>query len=200
MVLSIVLMKIVKHVVFIEIKVKKNEIIIPSSIKYKEHEYYVTSILEDAFCFCLDLKSLKFAADSKLKKIGQNAFFNSSIESISFPPSLIELEEGWCDNTSKLIEINIDPNNHNFLFYDNKFLIGKSNQENENFDQLLFSRRDIENSIIPNFIRVIGPYAFNKCERLKHFEFPNDSRLEIIDKYSFAFSTINSIKIPLTVT
>lgn len=121
-------------------KSEKSEIIIPSSIKYKAHEYYVTSIKEDAFFYCLNIKSLKFASDSKLKKIGQNAFFHSKIESILFPKSLIELEEGWCNNTSKLTEIIIDHNNHNFIFYDNKYIIGKTNQENENYDHLLFSR------------------------------------------------------------
>ena len=53
------------------------------------------------------------------------------------------------------------------VYYDNNFILGKSNQKSEIFDILVFARRDIVNAIIPSFIKQIGPYSFTYCTRTK---------------------------------
>lgn len=45
------------------------------------------------------IKSIKFANDSEIQKIEKDAFYGSSIESISILSSLIELSDGWCNYT-----------------------------------------------------------------------------------------------------
>ena len=54
------------------------------------------------------------------------------------------------------------------MSYEEKFLLGKSSSERENFDVLLASVRNVVNPKIPSFIEVIGSYAFNCCNQLKN--------------------------------
>lgn len=74
-----------------------------------------------------------------------------------------------------------------------------SKEDNEN-DFLLFVKRDIEKAIIPSNIRKICSYSFNECKNLKIVEFQSDSKLEIIDEYSYSYSGLESITIPSDVT
>ena len=55
-----------------------------------------------------------------------------------------ELEEGWCYDTQKLKRIIISPLNDQFIFKDDKYLLCKSDIKKDEFDILLFVRRDIE--------------------------------------------------------
>lgn len=71
------------------------KIFIPRSITYQEAEYNVISIEKNAFRGDEDLQSIQFAPDSLVATIGKNAFNHTSIESINFPSSIIELECGW---------------------------------------------------------------------------------------------------------
>ena len=84
-------------------------------------------------------------------------------------------------------------NNDHYIYFDDKYLLGKSSPESDAFDVLLFARRDIEFAYIPSFIKRIGPYSFEKCKSLNIVEISSDSKLEIIDKYAFCFSSVSSI-------
>lgn len=66
-------------------------------------------------------------------------------------------------NSTKLEGIdNVFPTNkENISFYNDSFIIGKSDIKSDNFDILYFARRDIENAIIPPFIKIIAPFAFS---------------------------------------
>lgn len=57
----------------------------------------------------------------------------------------------------------------------------------------MFTARNIENLIIPNFIEIIGPYAFNGCKKIQTIEFPIDSKVQIIKQYAFYYSSIKKI-------
>lgn len=61
---------------------------------------------------------------------------------------------------------------------ENKYLLGKSDPNNDEFDILLFASRDIEKISIPSNIRIISSYAFNYCLSLKKVEIPLNSNLE----------------------
>lgn len=45
----------------------------------------------------------------------------------------------------------------------------------------------------------ISSYSFNECQNLKEISFLNDSNLEIIDDYSFSYSSLQTLTIPSTV-
>ena len=91
---------------------------------------------------------------------------------------------------------NYENDKNNFIFYDEKFLIGKSNLESDDFDVLYFARRDLEEAVIPSFIKVINSNAFEDCKTLKTVIFSEDSNLERIENNAFSKTLIQNISIP----
>ena len=153
-------------------------------------------ICEKAFGKCISLTSVEIPDNSELQSIGRKAFYKTEIECFTIPSKLVELGENWFTDTVKLKQINIMPNNPNFTLYDDKFVLGKSNPQNENFDVLIFANRDLKTALVPNFIRIIGNYSFGRCENLENVEFSDDSELRIICENAFSLSEIKSITIP----
>ncbi|KAK8840508.1 hypothetical protein M9Y10_030716 [Tritrichomonas musculus] len=165
------------------------EITIPATVK---------TVSKHTFLYCINLKNIIFSHHkSELKTIESNAFFNCSVESISIPSSVEELKDGWCCGMRNLKEISItESDTKNIIYYDNKFIIGRSNPKSDIFDVLYFVRRDIQNATIPSFIKKIAPYSFESCSKLKNVDFLEDSELEVIGYSSFSPSTIETITIP----
>lgn len=114
---------------------------------------------------------------------------------------MTELEEGWCDFTNDLTEIKIMPKNRHFILFDNQYILQKSNPDQSNYDTLVFAVRNIEIVKIPNFIEIIGKYAFNSCQLIQKIDISENTKLRIIDKFAFyGCTSINHIKIPLHLT
>ena len=176
------------------------DIIIPRSISINSEEYIITRISRCSFEKSYTINSIKFAENSKIRAIDEFAFCFSTITSITIPPSLVELNEGWCSSTPSLTCINVMENNPRYKKYDDKFIIGKTSIEQDNYDVLVFCNRDVEIAKIPNFIEIIGSYAFNECFKLQKVEIQNDSKLRIIEKHAFSFAFIENISIPHHVT
>ena len=70
------------------------------------------------------------------------------------------MKEGWRGGTKNLTRIIISPSNGQFIFKKDKYLIGKSNKNNDEFDKLLFVRRDIKEISITLNIKIIESYSF----------------------------------------
>ena len=193
-----------------------------SSIERIFIPHQVEQIKESAFSSCYQLKSIKISPDSKLQVIEKKAFEYSSIESIEIPSSIKELKEGWCEGTPKLTNVMIIQNKEqNISYYDNKFIIGKSDIKSDIFDIFVFAPRNTKTVKIPQFIKKIGSNAFsnslieniyipsqvkeiylgafNQCQNLQHIEIPDDSELQIIDANSFALTQITSFFIPIDI-
>ena len=156
----------------------------------------VSRICHSAFYYCDDLIKVKIPTDSNLQIIESYAFNNTKIEEIYFPASLHELGEDWCHEMSKLKKIDISPMNDKFIFKDNKYLLGKIDQNDDEFNNLLFVRRDIEEIHLPSNIKIISPNAFENCELLKKVEIPTNSNLQIIGSNAFSRTKIDEIFIP----
>ena len=157
----------------------------------------VYQINEGTFSHCKQLKFIGFTKNSKLKKIKKNAFYDSSISCISLPSGIIELEDDWCAGVLELNDIKIiEQPESNIMYYDNKYIISKSDPLNNDYDVIKFARRDIEEAIIPSNIRKICNNAFSFCKRLKKVEFFNDSKLAKIEKKAFYNSSISCISLP----
>lgn len=161
----------------------------------------VTNICEFSFSNCFRLQTINFSENSELRIIENNSFAFSPIKSISIPSSIDRLKEGWCCGTINLTEINIFPNKNqnNICFYNENYILGKLDNKSDKFNVLVFARRNIEHAEIPDFIKVIAPFAFHKCVNLKNISFSENSELERIDKSAFSFSSLESILIPLHV-
>ena len=179
----------------IDYKVEIQDIIIPRFIIHESAEYLVIGILKGSFENS-NIISIQFPSNSEFQFIEKEAFSYSLIESLSIPSKLTDLQEEWCNCTQNLIRILISPKNARYSFFDGKFIIGKSTIENENFDELVFCVRNIENATIPNFIERICSCAFDNCKQLRNIEFANDSKLQTINLKAFCESTIENIKIP----
>ena len=146
-----------------------------------------------------DVKKIKFVEDSAVKIIYKTVFLSSKLEEIYLPASLIELQHGWCIHTSNLKKIIISPFNSRFKFKDDKYLLSKSDQNSDEFDILLFARRDFKEISILSNIKIISSYVFFEWQNLTKVEFATDSNLQIIEPYAFKDSGIEEISIPSTV-
>ena len=144
----------------------------------------------------LSIESITFSEDSQLQSIGNQAFFMLPIRSITLPSKFERFDKKWCSQTFCLNEIIVSPHNRNFQWYDNKILIGKSDQKSDVFDELIFARRNIDALNVPPFIKKICPYAFNNCCNIRTINISEDSELRYIGYQAFTDSKIRNISIP----
>ena len=115
------------------------------------------------------MSNISFVEDSAVKTIYSYALYHTEVREIDFPASLNELNEEWCCETFDLINII----NNYFVFKDNNYLLGKTDENEDEFDIFLFLRRDIREVSIPPNIKVISPYAFDRCRYLRAIEITN---------------------------
>lgn len=157
----------------------------------------VTRIENFAFDNCSQLRKIECSKNSKLRIIGKKAFSSSPISTLSILSCVEVFQEGWCFNTVNLAKISIIPaKKKNIFYFDNKFIIGKTSLNSNNFDLLIFAQRCIENAIIPSYISKISSYSFDKCTILETIEFSNNSKLKEIGNNAFSYTNIKNIKIP----
>ena len=183
----------------------------------------VTKICESCFFYCGNLKEVEFPPDSRLQTIEKDAFYCSSIESLTIPSSVCNFEEGWNNCVKNLTKITvIQQEQQNIQMFEDKFLIGKSDPEKEEYDILIFASRDIKSATIPPSIKIIGKdafqyssiekvvipseisviceAAFSQCKQLETVDIPFDSELKEIGEHAFSYSLIEKIFIPHFVT
>ena len=104
----------------------RGNVFIPRSINYKSTEYIITTISEDAF-LSTKIESIAFHNNSAIQTIENCAFNGSNIEYLIIPPSLTDLQEGWCFGVSNLANIVILPGNPNYKMYNDTFILGRAN-------------------------------------------------------------------------
>ncbi|KAK8888448.1 hypothetical protein M9Y10_039525 [Tritrichomonas musculus] len=114
------------------------------------------------------------------------------------------------------------PNNNKYLMLDNKMILGKSDSSCEEYNNLVFVKRNLQNIQIPSFITKICSYAlsecsiekiyitscithicegaFHKCQHHHDVEIQPDSSLQIIDKYAFLKTSIAKVSLPPTIS
>ena len=181
---------------------------------------HVVKICEKAFYECCKLFCVECSINCNLQVIESEAFRDSTIESLSIPSSVLDLQKGWCEGTSKLDEVKIIMNNNkqsNIALY-NGSIIGKSDIKSDIFDVLLFVPRKTKFFSIPSFIKKIGSCAFStsliecicipphvthicdsafkNCDALTNVEIHLDSELQEICEFSFSNSFIKSFFVP----
>lgn len=112
----------------------------------------------------------------------------------------------FCD-IKNLTKIIVSPENQRFSFIDDKFLVFKSDENDENFDsklqiidELSFSFSSITCISLPSRLTEIGSKAFYLCSNLKTVKFASDSNLVSISDEASYHSSIESISNPSSVT
>ena len=199
-----------------------SNVFIPLSITHKNEEFIIQSIKNNSFK-AASINSIQFPPDSKILTI-EKAFAFSTIHSISIPPSVTELKDGWCCNTPLLSKVTVMKNNKYYKNYeeDEKLILGKSDITKDEYDVLIFASRDIKKVTIPPNITTISSYAFSessityihipshitqictgafdRCEKLQQVDIPHDSNLTKIEKCVFQLISIKKIFIPDLIT
>lgn len=173
----------------------KGTVIIPSFFEENGREYPLIGISKNTFCG-LKIDLLDFPEDSKVEYFEEESFKNSIIKKIKFPSSLKTLKKGWCKDLHGLTEIEIPANNPNFQYYNHDFLLGKSQEDSDIFDVLLYARYDIEEANIPPQVKIIDSYSFSYHKHLKSVKFSENSGPITIKDNAFMCSTIHTLCIP----
>lgn len=92
-------------------------------------KYKIISFESRAFDGC-HIDFLSFANDSDFKSFSGLCFSGAYIKKIRIPARVENLNIGLFSYFHDLNEIEISPNNHHFIFYNNEFLLGKSDDKN----------------------------------------------------------------------
>lgn len=179
-----------------EVQIIEDDSFIYSSFECFIYPPKITRIKKSFFCFS-SILHIKFDINSKLQTIEKGALSITSLQTFEIPSQLVNLEEGWCQYTSKLNKITVSPNNPYYKSYDeDKIVLKKSRIEQQNYDCLVFCSRDFESFFVPNFIENICSYAFCNCEKLKEIKMSNESQLKTIGNFAFSNTKIESFTIP----
>ncbi|MGC7169753.1 leucine-rich repeat protein [Metamycoplasma hominis] len=149
---------------------------------------WIKKIGDVAFNRCENIKEV--ILNEGLEKIGDGAFWNTHIESITIPSSVKEIEECALP-TWNISSILIDSNNKNFEIKDN-FFIDKNNKK-----ILGYLDKKTSKVTIPNNVKEIGDCAFSGCRNLK--EVILNEGLEKIGAWAFEDTKIESITIPSSI-
>lgn len=124
----------------------------------------------------------------------------TEIETIILPSNLVKLDHQWYGNFRCLKSISIDSKNPFFASYNNKIILTKSSDTDENYNILAFSIQNIKKIVIPSFIEIISADVFNRCKELQQVEFEDNSRLRIIETFAFYSTPIEKITLPSSLT
>lgn len=143
---------------------------------------HVKRISRCAFKNCKNLTNLIIPQNSDLISIEEFAFFWFRYRSIIYIP-----EKVICISICglSLNKFEISPLNTNFIWIDGKYLLGKTDQKSDNFDEFLYANRDSKKIVIPSNISIIAPYACAGI-KVKTIDIDQNSKLKIIgEKFYF---------------
>ncbi|KAK8839270.1 hypothetical protein M9Y10_032202 [Tritrichomonas musculus] len=171
------------------------DINVPCFAIYNNKQFKIISVEGWSFYNC-HIDSLIFPEDSKVETLKDYCFKYAHIKKIKFPPSLKKLEKGWANNLNDLTEIEISPNNPFFIYYDNKYLLGKSVESSDKFDILYYAHFDIDEALIPPQVTIIKSHSFSDHKMLKCVTFPNNSQIKRIEGFAFCCSGIKKLELP----
>lgn len=149
----------------------------------------VTTISDNAFCDCISLASLSIP--SSVTKIEDGAFLNcESLTTVTIPRTVTRIGNNPFSSCSNLTSIIVEEGNPNYNSANNCNAIIESNTNK--------FISGCKNSVIPNYITVIGRYAFSYCTDLSTVEIPNS--VTTIESRAFqGCSGLTTIEIPNSV-
>lgn len=167
-----------------------NDVLIPSYVEHKSKKYKIISIESKAIKDTI--RNLKFAEDSHVQIFNESSFQFAVIENLEIPKSLTTIEDG-CFFQSRIHNIIVSPENKFFTYIDNKYLLGKSQENLDQFDILLYARSDLTEAVIPPYIKILKKNSFGSS--LESLILSEDSEVEIIE-YGVLNYQIKEFNIP----
>ncbi|KAK8883930.1 hypothetical protein M9Y10_043032 [Tritrichomonas musculus] len=159
----------------------------------------VTSIRRSTFYGCSSLTQIMIP--SSVISIEKYAFYGcSSLTQITIPSSVTSVGESAFSRCSSLDKFTIIPcQKKQIEYYNNQFLLSKSNPNSGIYDTLLWVKSTLNTVTIPTFITKIENGSFFNCSSLTQISIPNS--VTSIEKFAFfGCSSLTQITIPSSVT
>lgn len=164
------------------------EIVIPETVTYDGVTYPVTAIGDYAFSYCC---VTNIEIPNSIKEIGEGSFERNNLVSIEIPKSVSDFGYHAFRGCKELTSITVASDNPYFDSRDNCNAIISTEGNG-----LLVG---CQNTVIPDGVTWIAPWAFCGCENLYEIEIPNS--VTGIDYYAFAgCKNLEYIFIPNSVT
>lgn len=170
-------------------------VLIPRYVEDDGKKYPIISLSENAFKEA-KFDSLIFPKDSEVETFENSLFYSACLTKLQIPPKLKKIHNRCFSLTQNLIDIEVSPKNKQFSYIENKYLAGKSQEDRDVFDVLLYARYDIEEAVIPPQIEIVNENSFNNHDKLKSVLFPNNSKLKRIEYSAFSSSTLSKLVLP----
>ena len=143
----------------------------------------VESIGSNAFGGCEKLESVELgevkSMGNGITKIGNHAFEQTDITSITIPDSVTAIGEQAFNGCTSLTEVNIP-----------------KNSKLETIGNRAFQQTNITSIAIPDSVTVIGKQAFNRCTSLKEVNISKNSKLETIGDGAFYDTRVLKMYLP----
>ena len=143
----------------------------------------VESIGSNAFGGCEKLESVELgevkSMGNGITKIGNHAFEQTDITSITIPDSVTAIGEQAFNGCTSLTEVNVP-----------------KNSKLETIGNRAFQQTNITSIAIPDSVTVIGKQAFNRCTSLKEVNISKNSKLETIGDGAFYDTRVLKMYLP----
>ena len=145
------------------------DVTIPKTVSNGVETFNVTGIGEGAFKSCGELVSVTMPEG--LTSIGNEAFYQSSIKTVSLPSTLNSMGASAfreCRNLTGIVlpDAIKEIKEYSFYYCENLKTMTLGNQT-ANIEQYAFHCTSIEKLVIPNTMKSVGIYAFSNCNSLK---------------------------------
>ena len=167
---------------------------------------YVTSIGNNVFNGCRNLRTVTFGGDSKLSNIGKNAFRDCyALQNIEIPNGVTNIDiyafaGCWSLTRIKLPNAISTIKGHTFDDCNNleSVTFGSSSQLVAIEDYAFNECESLKDIIIPDGVSSLGEGVFYNCGNLKNINIP--SKVCEIPKFAFYGCGISTIDIPSNIT
>lgn len=156
-----------------------------SNLKEVIFEEGIEEISGRAFDSCSKVE--EWNLPKSLKRIGQWAFSSIGVEEFNIPENVENIADGFI-GSSKLIKINVDPNNKYFTSIDG-VLFDKAVTKLLKFPNV----KQEENYTVPGTVKTINSYAFQSCNKIVKLIIGNS--VENINSNALSECTIDTVEI-----
>ncbi len=155
----------------------------------------VTSIGNYAFYGCVNLVSFKMG--KSIKTIGSNSFKNChSLSSLKIVANTTTIGDNAFDGCYNLTKFEVDTANNDFSAND-----GVLHNKDKTTLIKCPAGKKVDNYEVLATVTEIKNYAFSECRKVKKISFAEESTLQSISSYSFAYCTgLNLIILPNSLT
>ncbi len=126
---------------------------------------------------------VEFEENINLLTIGFRAFYNSKLQEITIPKSVISIDYYAFAMSKDLTTVNFEKDNKLTGIYEGAF----------------YGCQSLENIILPQSIVEIADFAFYGTNKLKELPFSIKHEINLISNYAFAYSGIKNLELPSSV-